>query len=697
MGRFFSALKMISVLLALSIIAACSSGGLTDTPATGGGGSGTTQKAATIALYTSPVSIKTGDLETSTVTATVLDKNNAAVKNLIVIFNATGGKLSDSSAITDEDGKARVTFSSGIIDPSNRIITITGTASGLSASAPITITGSTLTISTDKTNITNDGSVMSTMTITAKDAVGTAIYNTPITLSVGGTGGATLSKVSGNTDPLGQLSVTVTGNAAGMVAVTATGLGTSAIQSYTISHVGEVFGITSPADDPYALSTNTDLTITVNAPGVTTVRFAATMGFFDGLANQQVVDKAVVSGYASVVFRSSLAGVASIQVSDKGNPSKTDNLEVAISAPASAAAEITLQTSLSSVAPSTGGVLNTAKLTARVLTGPSGQAVGNAPVQFSIVNPTGGGETVYPVIVYTDGMGRAFATFQSGALSSGAQGITVRAQIIGTSVAATVNIVTGGTPGSVIVGRGSNVIVHDSTTYKLPMSVTVADANGNPVQGRQVSLNLWPTQYSTGLWYDSDPDPEKEKYVPYVTGTFINEDINEDMYKNTGEDVNFNGFLDPPNSASGTVPATVTTDQDGVGTFYITYPKQSAVWIVARVRASVEVSGTETTSVLALRLPAERTEAEAGNLPNSNYDIELAVTAGGTVTYNLPLFSANAIYTTSYYPSSSISATGVYSFTAPGDATSDKPYYDTIYVQAPLYGTLPVRVVINIK
>jgi len=209
----------------LGLLLGCGTGGLDGTTsvtttgtATGtDDGAGTTQTAAVIKLTASPVSVKSGNLETSTITATVLDASNAAVKNTLVTFSATGGQMSDVSALTDTTGKAQITFSSGTIDPSQRVVNVSGTAPGIStpSTVPVTITGSTLTMSTDKTNITDDGSVTSTLTVTAKDGSGAVIFNTPITFEVSGPGGASLSTLSGTTDPLGQISVTVTGTAAG--------------------------------------------------------------------------------------------------------------------------------------------------------------------------------------------------------------------------------------------------------------------------------------------------------------------------------------------------------------------------------------------------------------------------------------------------------------------------------------------------
>jgi len=329
-----------------------------------------------------------------------------------------------------------------------------------------------------------------------------------------------------------------------------------------------------------------------------------------------VVTKAVVAGQASAVLRSSEAGVAIVQVFDADDPSTTDSLKVAISAPNSEASQIALQASATVVAPSTGGISNTVTLTATVKN-VSDQPVGSAPVAFSIENPTGGGETISPVIVYTDSSGEASSTFTSGSLSSDAQGVTVKASVVGTAIEDTTAIVIGGTAGSVMIGQGTTITsINDDTAYRLPMSVMVSDSNGNPMSGANVTLSLWPSQYRTGVWVEADGECE-----PGVTGTFINEDANRNLILDPGEDTGPGGAPDgqltPPSSAAGSAPATVTADENGVANFNVVYLKISAAWIRDEITASTLVLGTETQSTYTFWLPW--LDGEECSLPHSPY------------------------------------------------------------------------------
>ncbi len=557
----------------------------------------------TLSLSASQTSVLSDNSDSATITAIVLDDNNAVVEGVRVTFSTSGGQLSASTAITDANGEAKINFSAGTVEQSNQTVTITATVTNLTPrQIPIQVTGTTITLSpTGTTSLEIGGSDTATLTILVQDAALKPIYDAEVVFSVdsSSTGAATLSLTTGNTDVNGQLSVTVTGTSVGNVTVRATALGASATKEYTIGSTGNVFRITSPAVDPSSLQIGNSLLINVAAPDQSTVDFATTVGVWDG-GGSNYVNKPVVGGVVSALLSSSLAGVATVQVFDADDPTTTDFITVAISAAASDASQISLQTSSSVVAKSVGDVSNTATLTATVRNA-SSQVVGGAPVIFSIDNPTGGGETVSPVIVYTDGFGIAQSTFTSGSLSSGAEGVTITAKVLGTVFSDSVSIVIGGTSGSVVIGTATSAVsINNDTAYNLSSSVLVSDSNGNAVAGAEVSLNLWPIEYNTGFWTD-DCDP-------ILTGTYDNEDSNRNLILDAGEDVGTDpghgdGELTPPLSAAGTVPATVTTDANGIANFNYIYLKQYAVWINTEMTASTTVQGTETTSTLTFTLP----------------------------------------------------------------------------------------------
>jgi hypothetical protein len=325
---------------------------------------------------------------------------------------------------------------------------------------------------------------------------------------------------------------------------------------------------------------------------------------------------------------------------------------VLFSAPSGEADNISLQASATVVAPSTGGITNSVTLQATVKNY-DGEIVGGAPVTFFIENPTGGGETVSPAVAYTSDFGIAEATFTSGSLGTDAQGVKVWAQVVNGLVCGVdpgaicddIDIVIGGTAGSVVIGQSTTIFsINGDTAYQLPMSVLVSDSNGNPIVGEVVSLNVWPLQYTTGGWsgsdpcgpvYDGDPlDPlswynnedDAHPGSAYYRNLILDDDDmvtppaapSEDGGDTPVDPGHGDGQLTPPLSAAGTLPATVITDENGVGTFNLVYVKSSAAWIKDQVTATVVVSGTETTGTFTFILPYA--ENDACNLAPSPYN-----------------------------------------------------------------------------
>lgn len=278
--------------------------------------------------------------------------------------------------------------------------------------------------------------------------------------------------------------------------------------------------------------------------------------------------------------------------------------------------------------------------------------VGGALVAFSILNPTGGGESVSPVLAYTTstqtanlGLGQASATFTAGSKSSGQAGIQIHAEVLGIAGVATETntptpanltvsgndaaVVIGGSAGSVAFGQATALAVNtNATNYILAMSVMVADSNGNPAPiGTPVNLSLWPIAWSTGGACAIDADSA-------TTGTFYNEDVNENLILDVGEDgtrkfyasgLSAGGagtqdaLITPSNSVAGTVPGTVLTDANGVATFNLEYPKTSGLWTVVRLRGRTVVQGSDAVGEVQFRLDALQTDVQPCRLPDSPF------------------------------------------------------------------------------
>jgi hypothetical protein len=546
-----------------------------------------------------------------------LNSSNAAIPNVVVSFSASGGSLSASSATTDESGIATVNFSSGLSDKTNHQVVIEATTGTFSAQIPVLIDGTTVEALSDKTSLTIGGDNADVLSIFVADASGSPIYDADVSLSLGtdSTGDVTLSASSGKTDILGLFDVTVTGASIGTATIEIAAAGAIDSYTYSIQSTGSTLAITEPIEDPASLEIGQQLTILVSdpIPGPSNqVVIATSLGSLtDGENTGPAVTVPVTNGYAQAQLLSNEAGIATVQAFDIDNSEVTDSVSVAMYA--TQASKISVQASSDVVATSTEALSNTVEIIANVLN-TTDDVVGGAPVLFTLDNTTGGGEKISPTIVYTDESGNATATFTSGSEASGGEGVIVTASVLGAStISDSISIVIGGEAGSVVIGTSTKIeSIDEDTAYRLPVSVLVSDANGNAVPESTVSLGLWPAYYYTGDAYRVNADSVYEYYGP-----FPNEDTNRNTFLDSGEDKNGDGQITPQNSAAGSIPTVVTTDEKGVATFDLIYLKDYASYIVVELTASTYVLGSETISTVYIKLSFE--EGDEQYLPPSPF------------------------------------------------------------------------------
>ena len=595
-----------------------------------------------LSLALSQLSVKSDNSDSSQLTITVLDGYHVPVEGAKVAVNVDAGQISNAFPETDAEGKAVIVFSSGNLDKKNQLVdikvSVLGTDPVLTKTIPIVITGTTLLVDPGSiTNLEIGGNDTTTLTILAKDAGEHPISDAAISVTrddSSSIGFVENIPFEGTTDYLGKAEVNIKAFAQGNLVLKIEGLGTTVTQNYSVYSTGDALHIIEPDQnnislaiyDQGSLKKNENYaSIKVSVPDTLvknshTIRFISTLGKFSKTSSPSSSYTHPLDVNAqkeiNVYFKSDEAGVASIYAYDTQSIIQNDSLSATISAPAKDATQISLQADPIIVPPSTNDIKNISDLVVTVKD-KDDQIVGGATVIFRIPSPTGGGETVSPVWTTTDSSGVARATFTSGSLSSGGEGVSITAEVLDAdqkNINDSVEVVIGGTPGSIVIGRSTDILSDDTNTYyKLPMSVLVADAGGHPVALQDVSLNSWPKQYHTGAWVETEDGMQV-----IITGSFDNEDAkNKNLILDVGEDKNGDGMLTPPNTASGNVPGTVTTDENGVASFELIYLKEYAVWITSEITASTIVHGTETKSVLEIQLPYKIGEEKS--LPDSPF------------------------------------------------------------------------------
>lgn len=623
-----------------------------------------TASSLSLLLNASPLSIKTDGSNSTTLTASVIDSFRAPVSGQKVVFNAPTGLLGTSSGDSKADGTVTIPFSAlaiaGKADRTNRTEVVTASIVGTAVTAqiPIQISGSTLTLSSSKSTAQVGEAV--TLTAMASDAASVGVNAQTIKFSIDGksTGAGSLSVTSVTTGTNGNTpTVTLTAAAPGSVIINAEWLNAAGAATFTtstsivVTAVGIPFAVTTPTTNPTSLALSASQAISLSVPAsisgvaVANVRFATTLGTWSNASKSRTVVP-VANAVVETLTAGTFSGNANIQIDaldGSGKVLATLNRVFAFSA--ATGTKISLQPSVSIVAPSTGGTTNSTSLTA-IVRDDANNTVGNAPVLFEIVNPTGSGEQISPVIAYTNSNGQAVATFTSGALST-VGGLQIKATLAGTAVADTKTINVSGTSVSVTLGQASAVKTTDNdTTYTLSMAVLVVSSTGGAVSGATVTLSAFPTHYYRGdrqtvttkvseslsIVTPCVPIRTKAKLsaagvTAGVTTDFPNEDTNENDILDPGEDYDpidgvveyrGKGSITPPHAAAGTLPPTVTTDSNGVGSFNLIYLKNYAQWVETRIRARVVVNGTEFVNELKFDLPASSADTGTSSTNNTN-------------------------------------------------------------------------------
>ena len=227
--------KTVAFALGLGLLlASCGGGG--GNPGTsvfgggGGGGTGTGgTTAAALTLQLSSSNIQNGGAATVTATATATTATGQALADIPVTFAVdNGATFTQTSATTDANGLAVATVSIGA-DPSNRIINVTATSNGLTASAPFAVTGAKLT-GTPNPLIVAPGSSGNKVDFTLVNANASPMANQAITVTAG-----SLSTVTSTTDTNGKYSYVYTAPATtGALDITATAGGVSNTQTILV-------------------------------------------------------------------------------------------------------------------------------------------------------------------------------------------------------------------------------------------------------------------------------------------------------------------------------------------------------------------------------------------------------------------------------------------------------------------------------
>lgn len=627
---------LIGLALSVALVACGGGGGSAGTPSGGSGAaSGTTTTTTTtttaadptatvasISLSSSANSVKADGISLVTFTVLPLTGGNALVTGATINLSATNDVVLSAPTVVSTATGATVTMTALSSNRASRVSTVTAsiscaTCATVTSTVQVNVIGATVTLSNSGGSSLVIGGSTASLSSTVRDVSGNAISGTSVSFAATDTNILSLSAASAITNSAGVATVTVTGVGIGGASVNVSALGNAAAQTYTSAAATGVLSFASPANNS-VMVTNLAQSITATAPGATSVTFSTTQGTFvgSGTTSQTV---AVAGGSASASLTAIQAGTITVTVND--NLSRLANLTLLASPPVSSVNKILLNATQTTLAISSATNQNSITVTARAVFNTSGadQNVANVPIQFSMTGGPGAGEFLSPALAFTNSAGVATATFTSGTAASIANGIVISAKVQGTAVQtgtapSSNNILAtiGGQALSVAFGPASVLgQSSDNTLYIQAYSVQVTDANNNPVANTTVTLRLRPVAFSLGG-------------ACTITATYCAEDANGNGSLDAGEDGvrktttvatagscssalagaagTTDAILTPQNSDGGSVPSTVVTDANGIAPFNLTYLKQSALWVVDKLTATVSSNGTENSNSTIFRL-----------------------------------------------------------------------------------------------
>jgi hypothetical protein len=518
-----------------------------------------------------------------------------------------------------------------------------GSAGATGTTAPGAVSGDGTTAPTvasfiyqlDKGSITNAGGDKALLTVTALDANNNPVSGASLSVSVD-TG--IYTPITATTDSSGQASgnISIGANKANRNITATLALGGQSATAVVAVTGSQIAMTPVPATPAPGASTRVDIKVTdANGAGVpaVAVQLSGSLGFTGSVTTD-------VSGNASATLGAAPATVGTYAINASALGVQATRAVQVVSGAGGGIPDavgpinaVSLAIVPNTIAPNlTGSTTNRAGLKATFVN-LSNQAIQNVRVRFVIDPPQlGSGETLSTgdATVYSDLNGEAIADYIAGTRSSPTNGVTIRA-CYGLTDAAIAN---GACPNSVIktltvasqplsITLGDNNLLERgnfSLTYIKKFDVAVADAAGNAVANASVSASVDITHYGKGgfgyattgvggtgtyqITLDNPPNistdvSSTKNVVPTATTGrvwCVNENTNRNEFSDAGEDVNFNGKLEPRKAdVILSFVGNNSTAANGRMTIQVEYPQNVATWLAFTVKVTTNVAGSEGT------------------------------------------------------------------------------------------------------
>ncbi len=613
----------------LGLEASTASGDGEITAALGTGETGTTtfsatgsttvrEEPASLELYANSIQLASSGSDEVELIALIKNEQSVLMEGIEVSFSAASGdgvELQLTQPETAADGTARAILTSQN-NASNRTVTITAGAGGLTQTVEITIAGTEVTINGASSVILNDSV---DYTIRVQDSDGTSILNQNVTLSALN---GTLSSTTVNTGANGQATVSYTASTSGEDTITATAL--NAETSFTVQVQQDEFNFVNLPTEEVPLGQTQTITVQWrqdNAPVVgQNVTFSASRGVIAG--NATVATDA--NGQASIDISANNAGISSITASasdGSGNVLVSALTQVEFIA-------TTPHTLIADASPDILGPDGQTSTISAVVRDVDGNLVKNSVVNFSVSDVSTG--FVSPSQATTDSKGIATTVFTSGSVST--QDAVVITAFVADDPAIDDEVVltVGARAFDISLGTGNELEEATSTSYLKRFGVFVSDSAGQPVSGVNLTASVAPVkyvnggEYRTGFWVFDD---DASQWVAIVNQNCETEDVNDNGILDTtprDEDTNEDGLLTP--GLIGTIAfanGAAVTDENGYAELEYRYPRSYAIWYDAVISVFGQSTGSEASAKMryTLSISADDVTDEGASPPANPFGV----------------------------------------------------------------------------
>ncbi len=611
--------------------------------------------ASTSTVTASKSTVTADNSDSATISVTLKDANNNVISGKAVTLSQGGGSstITATQGTTDANGVATFTIKS----PKAEAVTYTATSNGVSLSTTPTVTfqagainAGLSTITSSKANVIANNTDSATITVTLKDTNNNAVSNKSVTLSQG-SGSSTISPASQTSNASGVATFTVKSTKAETITYTAA----VTSDNVTITPTANVTfqpGVASAAQSTVSVSKNS-----VFADGTDSSTITVTLK--DSNSNP-ISNKSITlsqgSGSSTITPSTAVTTNASGQAVFTVTNTKAESITYTAT-DADDSLTIT-QTGTVTFTPGTVNAGTSTVATAKANVSADGSDSSTITVTLKDVNGNAiSGRTVTlsqsgsSTITAVQGTSNASGVATFTVKSTKAESVTYTATAGGVTVAQTASVTfqAGAVSATVSTIQASKANVSADGVDSSTITVTLTDANNNPISGKSVTLSQGSGSSTISPASGSVTDANGQTSFTVTsmkteTVTYTAQDVTDSITLTTTKNVTFDpGAVDgalsnvtisktsvaADNTDMATITVTLRDSQNNpVSGKLVTLSQGGGSSTITATQGTSDASGVATFTVKSTKAESITYTAIAGNVTLTQHPVPVTFTPG---------------------------------------------------------------------